>query len=140
MGIFHYNCSAIGQFQINAHMLKIKGLSKTEKEAIEEVKNRLVKKYADRLLLLKLYGSKAREDSRSDSDIDLLIVVDKDGWDMSEKIFDEIYEVMDKYDFKFFISMNIFEEEEFDFYRTHNFSFYKNVKRDGIDLWKKETT
>lgn len=121
-------------------MLRIKGLSKEEKEAIEEVKNRLVKKYGNRLLLLKLYGSKAREDSHSDSDIDLLIVVDKDGWDMSEKIFDEIYEVMDKYDFKFFISMNIFEEEEFNFYRTHNFSFYKNVKRDGIDLWKKETT
>jgi predicted nucleotidyltransferase len=121
-------------------MLRIKGLSKAEKEAIEEVKNRLVKKYGDRLLLLKLYGSKARGDSHSDSDIDLLIVVDKNGWDMSEKIFDEIYEVMNKHDFKFFISMNIFEEEEFDFYRNHNFSFYRNVKRDGIDLWKKETT
>jgi predicted nucleotidyltransferase len=121
-------------------MLKIKGLSKAETQAIQEVKNRLVQKYEDRLLLLMLYGSKARGDSHPDSDIDLLIVVDKDGWGMSEKIFDEIYEVMHKYDFKFFISMNIFEEEEFDFYKKHKFSFYRNVKRDGIDLWKKETT
>jgi predicted nucleotidyltransferase len=121
-------------------MLKIKGLSKAEKEAIEEVKNRLVKKYGDRLLLLKLYGSKARGDSHPDSDIDLLIVIDKDGRGMSEKVFDEIYEVMDKCNFKFFISMNLFEEEEFDFYRKHNFSFYRNVERDGIDLWNKKTT
>ena len=119
-------------------MLRIKGLSKAEKEAIEEVKNRLVEKYGDRLLLLKLYGSKARGDSHPDSDIDLLIVVDKDGWEMSERIFDEIYDVMNKYEFKFFISMNVFEENEYDLYREHDFSFYRNVKRDGIDLWKKE--
>jgi predicted nucleotidyltransferase len=128
----------MGQLQIDLGMLRIKGLSKAEKEAIEEVKNRLVKKYGDRLLLLKLYGSKARGDSHPDSDIDLLIVVDKDGWKMSERIFDEIYDVMNKYEFKFFISMNVFEEKEFDLYREHDFSFYRNVKREGIDLWKKE--
>ena len=121
-------------------MVKVKGLSKTEAKAVEEIKNRLVKKLGDRLLLLTLYGSKARGDSHPDSDIDLLIVVDHDGWGLSEKIFDEIYEVMDEYDFKLFISMNIFEREEFETYRRHNFSFYRNVKRDGIDLWKNETT
>jgi predicted nucleotidyltransferase len=112
-------------------MLRIKGLSKAEKEAIEEVKNRLVKKYGDRLLLLKLYGSKARGDSHPDSDIDILAVVKRD----SLGIRDRFFEVMSKYDFKFLICLAVMGKREFETYKNENFSFYRNITREGIDLW-----
>ena len=119
-------------------MLRIKGLSKAEKEAIEEVKNRLVKKYGDRLLLLKLYGSKARGDSRKYSDIDLLAVVDKDSWGMRDKFFNETFEVMEKYDLRSLILTVVFDQKEYRFEKEIRTCFYENLERDGIDLWKKE--
>jgi predicted nucleotidyltransferase len=120
-------------------MLKIKGLSKAEKGAIEEVKNRLVKKYGDHLLLLILYGSKARGDSHEYSDIDLLAVVDQDSWEMRDKFFDETFEVMEKYDLHTsLISTVVFDQREFEFEKEIRTNFYENLERDGIDLWKKE--
>ena len=118
-------------------MLKIKGLSKTETEAIQEVKDRLVQKYKDRLLLLKLYGSKARGDSHPNSDIDLLAVVKRDSLKIRDKFFEEIYEVMSKYDFKFLICLVVMGKREFETYKNGNFSFYRNITREGIDLWPK---
>jgi len=118
-------------------MLKIKGLSKTETEAIQEVKDRLVQKYKDRLLLLKLYGSKARGDSHPNSDIDLLAVVKRDSLKIRDKFFEEIYEVMSKYDFKFLICLVVMGKREFETYKNGNFSFYRNITREGIDLWSK---
>ena len=120
-------------------MLRLKGLSKAEKEAIEEVKNRLVKKYGDRLLLLKLYGSKARGDSHKYSDIDLLAVVDGDSWGMRDKFFDETFEVMEKYDLHSLISTIVFDQKEYQFEKEIRTCFYEKLERDGIDLWKKET-
>jgi predicted nucleotidyltransferase len=118
-------------------MLKIKGLSEKEKKAIEEVKNRLVKKYGDLLLLLKLFGSKARGDSHTDSDIDLLAVVERDSLKIRDKFFEEIYNVMSKYDFKFLICLAVIGKREFETYKNGNFSFYRNVTKEGIDLWSK---
>jgi predicted nucleotidyltransferase len=118
-------------------MLKIKGLSKAETQAVQEVKNRLVRKYKDRLLLLMLYGSKARGDSHKYSDIDLLAVVRRDTLKIRDELFDETYEVMSKYDFKFLICLAVMGKNEFEIYKKGNFSFYRNITREGIDLWPK---
>ncbi len=118
-------------------MLKIKGLSKQEKDAIEEVKNRLVKKYGDRLLLLKLYGSKARGEAHKNSDIDILAIVDKDMWEMRDKFFDETFEVMGKYNHKFLISLLVMDEKEYNLNKEAETCLYENIVKDGIDLWKK---
>lgn len=118
-------------------MLKRKGLSKREKTALEEIKNRLVKKYGNRLLLLKLYGSKARGDSHTDSDIDLLAVVKRDSLKIRDEFFEETYEVMSKYDFKFLICLAVMGENEFQIYKNGNFSLYRNITREGIELWPK---
>jgi len=116
-------------------MLKINGLSQNEAEAIEEVKNRLVRKYKDRLLLLKLYGSKARGDSHPDSDIDILAVVKRDSLKTREEFFEQIYDVMSKHDFKFLICLAVMGKSEFETYKKNNFSFYRNISTEGIDLW-----
>jgi predicted nucleotidyltransferase len=116
-------------------MLKLKGLSKTEAEAIEEVKHRLIKKLGDRLLLLTLYGSKARGDSRPDSDIDLLAVVKRDSLKIRDELFEETYDIMSKHDFKFLICLVVMGKREFQAYKKGNFSFYRNLSREGIALW-----
>lgn len=116
-------------------MVKVKGLSKTEAKAIEEIKDRLVKRFGDRLLLLTLYGSKARGDSHPDSDIDLLAVVKRDSLRIRDKLFEEAYEVMSKYDFRFLICLVVMGKREFEAYKKGNFSFYRNLSREGIDLW-----
>jgi predicted nucleotidyltransferase len=119
------------------YMVRLKGLSKIEKEAIEEVKDRLVKKYKNRLLLLKLYGSKARGDSHPDSDIDILAVVKRDSLKIRDEFFEESYQVMSKHDFRFLICLAVMGKHEFEMYKNGNFSFYRNISREGIDLWSR---
>lgn len=77
---------------------KTASLAAEEKRALEEVKEILISKYPSELLLLKLFGSKARGESEPFSDIDLLAIVKGDGWKASERMSDDIYEVMEKYD------------------------------------------
>ena len=46
------------------------------KRLIEEIKQRLVATYGDRLRGVVLYGSEARGEARPDSDIDLLVLLE----------------------------------------------------------------
>jgi len=58
----------------------VKNLNKLtlyEKKALKDLQTALTKKYRDNLILLKLFGSKVRGDSRRYSDIDILAVVEK---------------------------------------------------------------
>lgn len=58
--------------------VELRHLSAKEGEALVELRDRLVDALKDRLRLIRLYGSKARGDASKDSDIDVLVVVDKD--------------------------------------------------------------
>lgn len=106
-----------------------------EKNALKDIQTVLTKKYRNNLILLKLFGSKARGDSQSFSDIDLLAVVEKDSWKASDKMSDDVFEVIEKYNYELLISLIVLDYDEYSKVKT---CFYENIERDGIDLWKRD--
>ena len=73
----------------------MKKLTPLEKNALKDVQKILTQKYRDNLLFLKLFGSKARGDSQHFSDIDLLAVIEKDSLQASERMSDDIFDIIE---------------------------------------------
>jgi len=75
-----------------------------------------------------LYGSKARGDAESESDIDLLVAT-SNGYEGVKKICHDF-----EYD-NAFIAPMVFSREDWENYQRLKLPFYVNVRRDGIELW-----
>lgn len=108
-----------------------------EKNALKDVQKILTQKYRNNLVLLKLFGSKARGDSQRYSDIDVLAVVEKDSWQASERMADDIFDIIEKYNYELLISLIVLDHDEFDLEKRIGTCFYENIEREGIDLWKR---
>ena len=112
-------------------------LSPIEKNAIKDVQNILTQKYRDNLILLKLFGSKARGDSQRYSDVDVLSVVKKDSWQSSERMADDIFDIIEKYNYELLISLIVLDHDEFDLKKRIGSCFYENIERESVDLYMK---
>jgi len=110
-------------------------LTKIEKNALKDVQSILTKKYKDKLVLLKLFGSKARGNSLQFSDIDLLAVVEKDSWKASEEMSDDVFNIIEKYGYQLLISLMVIDHKEYLTEEKIRTCFYENIEREGIDLW-----
>lgn len=104
---------------------------KIQHELIKRIKDSLILTAPDARIIL--YGSFARGDNKSDSDIDILILLDKD--EITRE--DEINIKYPLYDIEFetgqIISPLIISKTDWE--QRHRITpFYDNVKRDGVEL------
>lgn len=115
-------------------------LHRKEKNILEEFKNRLVERLQDNVIMLRLFGSKARGDHRKTSDIDLLVVLRKKDRQIEEAIIDIELELMDRYGYQPYISTICFDYREFNRLNTLKTNFMLNVAEDGVTLWESSAT
>jgi len=109
-------------------------LKGSERKVVDEFKNFLLSHYPNRIELIELFGSKARGDSDEDSDVDLLLVVDKEDREFDDQICELMSELCLKYNT--LISPVIFEKEEFELYKRVRAPIILNIQKEGIVLWK----
>lgn len=111
-------------------MIKIKGITEREAKAIAAYEKLLIKEFPKRLRRIVLFGSKARGDSNSDSDIDLLIVVTKNGKHLRREIINLTHEPI--LHFEVLLSPITVEEKFFKEWSP----LLEHIKKEGITLWK----
>lgn len=102
------------------------------REALAEAKAGLQAAYGDRLRRVVLYGSRARGDADPDSDVDLLVVLER----LIENEYREIkrmgnlrFDLLERYGLYF--SFHLYTEDE---YEDRRRPFIRNVHEDGFEL------
>lgn len=78
------------------------------------------------------FGSRVRGDYRGDSDMDVLVIVDKKDRELKDKILSLFYAYELEHDLSF--SLAILSRHEYEFNRKLGSPFIKNVEDEGIIL------
>jgi len=104
------------------------------KPALTAYVTRAVQLYPDEILSITLYGSQARGDAKTESDIDVLVVVRHDSSALRQALTDLAWQV--QFEYSVVISDIIRSIEQYNRMQANRFPFYQNIEREGILLWK----
>ena len=110
----------------------MKTITKPEQKALKEFKSLLEESLPKEIVLMKLFGSKARGDARKDSDIDVLVVTKSDDWRMCDVACGIATDILLENDI--LISPKVISESHYDYLNSLEAPFIKNVNREGIVL------
>ncbi|MFV0341602.1 MAG: nucleotidyltransferase domain-containing protein [Anaerocolumna sp.] len=101
---------------------------------INELVNGLLKVYSDVLVQVVLYGSVAKNTATVESDIDVAIMLNTNN---SKDYENELLEFIVDMNLKYNKVFSIIDIELLEFQKWENvLPFFKNVKEEGIVLWK----
>lgn len=104
---------------------------------LQEIFSRMIpefqKIFGKTLIQIILYGSVARGVQTEDSDIDIAVIVQKYTEDMHEKMIDFTVDL--ELEYNKVLSVLLIDYDNFQKWEDV-LPFYKNVKKDGIILWK----
>lgn len=110
----------------------IKNITKQEQKALKEFKRLLRESLPEEIVLMKLFGSKARGDARKDSDIDVLVVTKSDDWHMSDVVCGIATDILLEDDI--LISPKVISKSHYDYIDNLQTAFIKNINREGVAL------
>ena len=102
-------------------------------EMYDDFVNEVKMIYLDNLQAIILFGSVARGTATEESDLDIAILVNSDDRLMYDKLLDVVVKM--DLDNDVVISTTIIEKEQFDTWKDV-LPFYKNISKEGIQLWK----
>lgn len=107
-------------------------LSPVEREAVATFTSSLYRSFPDLVQSLRLFGSKARGDARPDSDIDLLVVVKHESYQLWEAIQNLAADV--SLDYNVFLSVKVMGVSRYAYLRDLDALLIRNIEREGIEL------
>lgn len=99
---------------------------------LEEFKRRIEQRHPQELVRLVVFGSQARGQATSDSDIDVLAVVRSQDWRLGDVIRDLGYELELAYGLV--LSIQVMSQEQYDHRTALGSTFLKNVEREGLTV------
>jgi predicted nucleotidyltransferase len=105
-------------------------LTTKENLVLGQFKAAVAQSLGNRLIEMKLFGSKARGDDRPDSDIDALVIVTDDDWHICDTVYDIATDLSLKTDI--FISPKVISKGRFEELQKEDTSFLRNISRDAI--------
>jgi uncharacterized protein len=109
---------------------EIPAMDKNGKKVIEEFVKRAIDTYGDRIKSITLYGSVARGTARADSDIDLLVVVDREDFRLRRELIGIAFDIL----LETGSDLSIKVISSSDFQARKSFSFLRNVQAEGVKV------
>jgi predicted nucleotidyltransferase len=106
------------------------GLSAAEKKALEELKRRFRDKFGGNFVEIKLFGSRARNDMREGSDIDILAIFKDRTREVEEKLVDILCEIVTESGVYFEVVS--YSRDEYKSARRQQWPFILNIEREAI--------
>lgn len=113
-------------------MLKIPNLTKKEQQVLDEFKKEIFQKLKGKVLELKLFGSKARGASKRYSDIDMILVLEKEIKKDRAMISDLTCKLFVKYGVD--LSVKVFSKKEFQYLNDLQTPFMLNIQREAMAI------
>lgn len=109
-------------------------MNKKALQILKEFKKRLPTSVKRCIIEIRCFGSYVREEEKEDSDLDVLVILDRESSGLEEKVFDVAYQLMWEYDFQPLLSVRTMSKKHYDFLRSINSLFYQNLQKDGITV------
>jgi predicted nucleotidyltransferase len=104
------------------------------KNLLQEFQKRIPESVRLHIRRLILFGSAAREEDQPESDVDVLVLLDEKSQETEEALREAAYQAMWEYDFRRLLSLKILSLAEYEERLEKGYSFYQNVKREGVSL------
>ncbi|MBI1883921.1 MAG: nucleotidyltransferase domain-containing protein [Chlamydiae bacterium] len=105
-------------------------LSPQERSALQDFKKVLLERFRSQVSEIFLFGSKARGDSKSDSDIDVLVITQQDDWKLKDKIGRLATDIL--LDEGIYLSIKVLGQKHYQYMKWLEAPFIKNVLKEGI--------
>jgi len=113
-------------------------LTSREKAALSEFVARLRARYADKVILVVLFGSKVRGDFDEESDLDVFVVVKDGDWRFRDEVALTAFEPMLEHDIV--ITPLVIDLEHYQWLQRYHAPLYRNIRSEGVDLWMRTPT
>jgi len=107
-------------------------LSPLELRASELFKARLQADLGERLAEVRVYGSRARGDSRPDSDLDLCVLVEDDEHQLTGQVARLAYEVYAELELPFVLSPYVVSRRHFELLLARELRLAQDILREGV--------
>jgi uncharacterized protein len=109
-------------------------MDRLDNEIASDLKARIATALPAQLRRLIVFGSRARGDGATDSDLDVIALVATRDPEIERRMDDIAYSVMWDHDFRPIISLKVFSESQFTTAVQEGFSFYRHVLREGVTV------
>ncbi len=110
-------------------------LSSADRGALDAYIASLYAQYGDRLQRVVLFGSKARGDADTESDLDVLIVLDDGVWRLRDAVALLAFEPMMEHGVV--LSPLVVDTTGYAWWRRHDAPIYRSITAEGVELWTK---
>lgn len=107
-------------------------MTERDRQIVSEFKGRLSGGTLARVRRVIVFGSRVRDNTPEDSDLDLMVLVDEMTPGLVDSLDEAAYSVMWEHDFRPIISLKVFTEARYKSALARGYSFYKKVEREGI--------
>jgi len=105
-------------------------MNKKREKAVDEFVKRAADAYGDRIESITLFGSVARGTARTDSDIDLLVVVDREDFWLRRELISIAFDIL----LETGLDLSVKVISSRDFQARKSFSFLRNVLAEGVKV------